>query len=105
MKNRILLKHANGRSVFVRVGFSWAAFIFGPLWALAKRQWLLFLMLTLTLIPLNLILDIAESTKNLSFVVFGYVLVIGYMIVCGVYGNRWLKRSLERKGYVNESSV
>lgn len=39
MRDDDLLRHAE-RFVFVRDGFSWAAFIFGPLWMLRHRLWL-----------------------------------------------------------------
>ena len=38
---------ANAR--FIRDGFSWAALIFGPLWLLAHRLWLAFLMYSLVM--------------------------------------------------------
>lgn len=102
---KTFLKRANGKSVFVPVGFSWPAFVFRPLWALAKRQWLLFFLLTLALIPLNLVLDLAESSENPVFILLGCALLISYMVVCGLYGNRWLKHSLESKGYKGEGSI
>ena len=39
---------ANAR--FIREGFSWSALIFGPLWLLAHRLWLAFLVCCLVLI-------------------------------------------------------
>jgi hypothetical protein len=42
---------------FVRDGFSWAAFTFGPLWLLAKGAWISALLQMVTLIALGLLLN------------------------------------------------
>jgi hypothetical protein len=105
MGRRQFLRHPNGKTAIVGVGFSWAAFIFGPLWALVKRQWLLFILLILLLVPINLALDLAEQAKNGAAMIAGLVLLLGYMFICGLYGNRWQKRFLERRGYIDAGEI
>jgi hypothetical protein len=105
MGRRQFLRHPDGKTAIVGVGFSWEAFIFGPLWALVKRQWFLFMLLILLLVPINLALDFVEQAKNTVAMIAGLVLLLGYMFVCGLYGNRWQKYSLERKGYIDAGEI
>jgi hypothetical protein len=105
MKHQTLLQHKDGRVALVGNGFSWAAFFFGPLWAVVKRQWMLGLLLFLVLIPINFLIEFAEATRNLAFILASLGLMIGYMVSCGIYGNRWLKASLKRKGYVESANA
>lgn len=52
MSRRLFFMAGSGRTAFVHAGFSWPAFFFGPLWAVAKCQWVLFALLYITEIPL-----------------------------------------------------
>jgi hypothetical protein len=67
------MRHPSGDTQQFTLGFSWGACILGPFWALYRRLW--------------------EVLVTL-------VLYLAYMINCGVYGSRWRKWTLERRGYV-----
>jgi Protein of unknown function (DUF2628) len=101
MAKQIYLKNSAGKIVIVSTGFSWPAFLFGPLWALAKRQWLLFLLFVLVSIPINLIMELATPTKNLSLMILSLVPSLAFMAVCGFNANRWHKNRLLRNGFEN----
>ena len=60
--------------VLVREGFSWLAFLFGPLWLAARGLWLALLLYLAALVPLALLMDIAgpvgEAVISLVFALF-----------------------------------
>ena len=62
-------RHAE-RFVFVREGFSFAAFIFAPLWMLRHRMWLAFLAYVFVASVLVLVLRSAEASFFARSVVF-----------------------------------
>ena len=100
MKSEDLYRTATGRVMFARTGFSWPAFLFGPMWAIAKRDWSLFFMLA---IPFSILIIVDEilvkPSKNILALLAMMAAYLGYMVVCGVYGNRWRVASLIRHGY------
>lgn len=70
-------------------GFSWGAFLFGPLWLLFNRAWIaaaiaLAVGLFIELVPNDLI------STALSFL---------YMLLFGFFGRDLLRWTLERRGY------
>lgn len=102
MATKLFFKSASGATAFVNTGFSWEAFFFGPLWAVAKRQWLMFSLLCVAQLPFTAIFMLAEQRKDAGLFVLSLLLSLIYMILCGVLGNRWHRRFLERQGYVFE---
>lgn len=99
MSTQVRLKHPSGNEAIVGIGFSWPAFLFGPFWAIAKRQWLLFALMTAAFIVVNVVATIGQQSQNIALLVLSLVLIIGYMVVCGLYANRWHRYFLERAGY------
>ena len=80
-----------GRSpVLVREGFSWAAWLFGPLWLAAHRAW----------IPAALLGAITVAIWVLLSP--GLVAVVGFGLgwLSGLLGQDLRRWSLERRGYV-----
>jgi hypothetical protein len=53
----------------------------------------------------QVLIEFAEAKRNLVFILTSLGLMIGYMVACGIYGNRWLKASLKRKGYVESANA
>lgn len=50
---KLQLKHPSGKTVEIKMGFYWSAFLLGPLWALVKTLWLHFFVLLFVLILIN----------------------------------------------------
>lgn len=103
MTKQVLLTHPSGKEAVVSVGFSWPAFLFGPFWAIAKRQWLLFALMALAFVAANVLAGFAQESRSLPLLVLSLVMLIGYMVVCGLYANRWHRYFLERDGYRGET--
>lgn len=66
------------RFVFLRDGFHFWAFLFGPLWLLAKRLWLVFVLYVVVGIVLALLLKLAHASATVqSLVGFVVALLVG----------------------------
>jgi hypothetical protein len=101
MRERIYLRHpATDETVEVKTGFSWAAFLLGFVWALMKRMWLVALLMLAADLAIGLI-GFAGVTAD----VISLLLSIVFAIYCGMRGNQWHRRDLERKGYMVLSQV
>ena len=100
MKKIIVLMHPSRKVAQVKVGFSWPAFLLGPLWAFVKRLWWHFFALILVLKMTNFVTDYALSSKSLLSIFLDLGISLTYMGICGVYGNRWLMKTLLKRGYV-----
>lgn len=92
--------HPSKKAAHVNVGFSWPAFFLGPLWALIKRLWWHFLVLLLVLTMTNFVTDYVISSKSLLSIFLDLGITLIYMLVCGIYGNRWLMNTLLKRGYI-----
>lgn len=99
-KPQQIFLHLREGIAYVKDGFSWPAFFFGSLWAMAKRMWL-------PHVPLLLVADaglwfltgVAEARDNGGLVLLGLVATLLYAFARGRHGNRWLAASLRRRGY------
>jgi hypothetical protein len=86
--------------VFLRDGFSFWAFLFGPLWFIWKRAWLpaiLWSLVLAALAGLGYLLKIPADA--MSFAAFAAALYLGFE------GWRLLAWSLQRRGYVESDVV
>jgi hypothetical protein len=100
MAERIYLQHpTRAETVEVSIGFSWAAFLLGFVWALMKRMWLVALVMLAVDLAIGLI-----GFAGVSADVISLVLSILFAIYCGMKANEWYRRDLERKGYFIASS-
>ena len=97
---RVLLKHPNGKTAEIKMGFSWAACLLGPLWAIVKKLWLLFFVLVIVIIPLNLFADYAEHINSLPLSLISLLTFIAYMYICGRFASSWLHATLLKRGYL-----
>lgn len=95
----IVFTHPSGKAAHVKLGFCWPAFLLGPAWALLKRLWLHLVALIAVLLPIVYLDGYAEHTRSLILNLIALALYIGYMVVCGRYGNYWLRSALIKKGY------
>jgi hypothetical protein len=80
--------------VLVKEGFSWPAFFFGPIWALAHRMWLV----AVALVALDLIVSVALDATRISSVTEA-VISLAIAVLVGAHGNDWRRRSLDRHGF------
>ena len=105
MDRPTLLQAPNGTIVEVKQGFSWPAFIFGPMWAFARRAWLL----GLALCGVILVLRVAEEVlyaywRSAWSALTVIVIYLCVMALFGSNGNFWLKRTLKARGYKEVSN-
>ena len=96
----MLFKSPTGEVVQVKVGFSWQAFFVGSFRALVARTWLTAVILIGGYLALaRMGRSFPASSRSIALLLVVLVLYVGYMALCGVYGNRWLVTSLLRRGY------
>lgn len=87
--------------VSVTTGFNWWACLLGPLWAIAKKQWLIFFWLLVgntALTAVNVGLAWAHVPVGLVTTI-NLVSSLLFAAFCGYYANLWHLRALKRKGY------
>ena len=100
MTTRLLFKSPDGDLVRVDVGFSWQAFFIGSLRTMLKYTWPFFCALPVAYFVFarkgN---GLPTSTRVIALLLIAAVVYIGFMLFCGLYGNRWLVASLRRRGY------
>ena len=87
-------------AVFVREGFSWAAFFFSIFWALSHRMWMAALGLTAALAGLAAIDDVLELDP-----VFSEALGLALSVWIGFEANDWRRAALKRQGYLDAGIV
>jgi hypothetical protein len=67
------------RFAFVRDGFSFWAFVLGPVWMLRHRMWLVLLGYAATVAALEGMLQVLDASESVSFAVGGFLaLLIGF---------------------------
>jgi hypothetical protein len=85
--------------VRVKTGFSWPAFFFGGMWAIAKGLWLP----ALAMFALDALIwfcsGYAEARGNGLLAVAGMALEIVYWMLRGRHANAWWRAKLVRQGY------
>ncbi len=86
--------------VLVKEGFSWPAFFFGVLWALARRLWLAALVLVLAFAGIEAFAYFAGLDP-----VTGAALMLGLSVGFGWLGNDLRRRKLEREGFVFQGVI
>jgi hypothetical protein len=81
------------RAVFVPEGFSWRAFIFGPLWLLSRGLWLAFIVWLAAIVALS-ILAALYLTPTAAGVIF-----VAIELYLGLEGNALRRAKLKWRGY------
>ena len=94
-----LLERAE-RLVFVREGFSWAAALFGPLWMLAHRMWLVLIGFVVLQFALEAALAVLRASPEWMMTAYIAVQVAVGFEAAGL--RRW---TLSRKGWRMVGSV
>jgi hypothetical protein len=91
--------HAMG-FVFVRDAFSWAAFLFGPLWMLRHRMWLALAIYLVVAFVLALAVDLVGASAGLTVLV-GLLLAL-FLGMEAASLRRW---ALDRRGWAARGVV
>ncbi len=91
--------HPDGRREIIKHGFSWPAFIFGPLWAWRRGMvslgfGLLGIHLSLQMIPMIFIDFMMEGGILLDLIVS-----LSVLAWIGGRGNTWLRKSVLTRGF------
>ena len=95
-----LFRSPTGETVRVKMGFSWRAFAWESLWALARRIWLLLLLLGVVgYVGIVIDPEFFHKSRNVPLLLLLFGLYVCYMAVCGACASRWLIRSLRRRGF------
>lgn len=106
MKQYNLYLHNSGRfeAQAVKLGWSWPAFLFGPLWALAKKLWLHAIGFIVAVVAAQfLFLSVAADNPAYDYV--PQLLPWALSILFGAKGNIWRERSLCSRGYALTGSA
>jgi Protein of unknown function (DUF2628) len=87
--------HTHRAPVLVREGFSYGAFVFGPLWLLARRAWIAGV---LVLCADVVIFVLAPPDVRL-------IVSLGVSWLTGLFGHDMLRWSLDRRGFLEAHVV
>jgi hypothetical protein len=88
------------RAIFVRDGWSWAAFAFGPFWLLWNRHWITGV---LTLVVMGALLAGLAALPASESAKAGAALLV--MLLWGLEGSSLRRLALVRAGYAEEGLV
>ena len=86
--------HRESDPVLIKEGFSWPAFLFGPLWMLIHHLWLAFVVL----VVITILLSVAADAFGLGQVPQAIV-SLAIAVLVGAHGNDMRRRGLTRRGY------
>ncbi len=87
-------------AVFIKEGFTWRGFLFGPLWLLFNALWFEFVFAGL--LAAGVAAGLTELGLKDQAGIIAYLLL---MLIVGFEGNGLRRARLERKGYVYLASV
>ena len=80
--------------LLVKEGLCWAAFLFGPFWALANRMWITSLVLAAAFVTIQVYPEFWPAASFAQTVMFG-LLLLGLLL----HGGDLRQRGLETAGY------
>ncbi len=119
MKTFNVYKHPTYGIEAVKVGFSWPAFLFSPIWMLVKKLWGLAgawvaacsgLTLAEKAIDFEDKLNLSDVSRAqaLVYLLVYLILAAGYFflwLVPGFKGNKWREENLTKRGYEQITTV
>lgn len=88
-------KYPYENPIFVKEGFCWSGFIFGPLWSLYHHLWIVSICLIL-LIALIFLSFAAIIISPLGYYLLRFILAL----FIGLEGNDWRRNKLRKQGYI-----
>jgi len=92
--NAYIKKNSKGKIddlIIVKEGFSFAAFIFWPLWFLYQKMWRELVALVVAIAILGFIPPLSASDKILFEIFFAFIIALN--------ANYWYEQHLQNKGY------
>ena len=94
----------------VKVGFSWPAAFFGPIWMAVKKLWVWFGVWFAMYVALSIVETVTDmSQPGIEQAALIYLLLAaGYFalsLVPGFKGNEWREKNLVRRGFAKVGSV
>jgi hypothetical protein len=90
----------DGNAVLIKEGFNWAAFVFGPIWALWHGMWrtaIVLVILSGTVSGIGLVAGLAEA-GNLA-------LSLGLQVAMGLWANDWRRYVLTRRDVLERGAI
>jgi len=105
---RVYAHPARATRIVVRMGFNWAALIFGPLWFLLNKMWVNALIFVALILGNSLYVTHAAYPASTTDALINDVLLILYPVVWllfSVLANTLLCSDLEGKGYALKATV
>lgn len=90
----------DGEATFVKEGFCWPAFFFGPLWALWHGMWrtaIALLILSAAVSGLAVGANLTDSGE--------LALSVGLQVAIGLWANDWRRRVLARRDFFERGTV
>lgn len=82
-------------AVFVKDGFSWAAFVFLPIWALYHRMWWHAFGIAVAYAGLIVAVDFAGLDPTVEA-----LMGLGFSLIVGFEANDWRRDELYRRGWI-----
>jgi hypothetical protein len=105
VKRYTVYKHPSQGIEAIKTGFSWPALLFGIIWLIMKKLWLITALWIIIFISLIIIATFTHETGS----VFLNIIIIGGNIVLlllpGFKGNDWLIYNLKKRGYGYINSI
>ena len=86
--------HRESDPVLIKEGYSWPAFLFGPLWMLIHGLWLAFV----ALVVVTILLGVAADAFGLGQVP-QVIVSLAIAVLVGAHGNDMRRYGLARRGY------
>ncbi|MGL5500736.1 MAG: DUF2628 domain-containing protein [Plesiomonas shigelloides] len=97
MKQYKIFRNASGQVEAVKQGWSWPAFFFSVIWAIAKRLWIIAIWAILIVMAIGTFLSLNVGYEY-SYEITNIISLLVY-VVFGVYGNRWREKHLLTRGF------
>ncbi len=92
--------HRENDPLLIKEGYSWPAFLFGPLWMLIHGLWLAFV----ALVVVTILLGVAADAFGLGQVP-QVIVSLAIAVLVGAHGNDMRRHALTRRGYRDSGVV
>ncbi len=105
MKRYVVYKHPSQGIEAIKTGFSWPALLFGIIWLIVKKLWMITALWIIIFISLIII---AAFTHETGSVFLNIIILVGNIVLLllpGFKGNDWLIYNLKKRGYSYLSSI
>jgi hypothetical protein len=98
-----IFKHPSGRIEAVKQGWSWPAFFFIGIWAMAKKMWTLGVSVFAVISGLGWAVVATGGDEGVKAIINLITIIAG--IVLGMHGNSWREKNLLTRGYELKDTV